>query len=268
MTHDRAATTVSPSHARQNRLALASTADLGASDRPAGARSSRQGFYNKTFMGPAALKNQRLGPRLYEPAIRRAWPASARRRDTMPDPDRLRRDRYAHSSTCSSSAPAPPGIAAALAAAASGRPRVILMRRAGRARRHAPRPTRRADARWLSPPRSGRPRLVGGRAAMPNVRVLPRTHRDRPLINHGFVGAVRAADRPPAPGPGPRDRASACGTASAPAPIVLATGAIERPLVFAGQRSPRHDAGGRGSHLSEPLRRDAPAPRALVAHRA
>ena len=75
------------------------------------------GFYYKTFMWPAVVLGARL--RAADPPRRRAW--ARRRRAPIPTTT----SRRTPSATCWSSAPAPAGLAAALAAARAGA-RVIL----------------------------------------------------------------------------------------------------------------------------------------------
>ncbi len=186
------------------------------------------GFYYKTFMGPAALKNQRLWPRLFEPAIRRA--AGLGTAASVPDPDGYA-NRFAHCDVLVVGA-GPAGIAAALAAGQAGA-RVILCDEGAE-----PGGSLLADpavtldgqpaAVWLA-------KAVGDLAAMPNVRVLPRTQAFG-YYNHNFVALCeRLTDHVgPALAHGPRERMWQVRAGT----VVLATGAIERPLVFDGNDRP------------------------------
>ena len=83
---------------------------------------------------------------------------------------------------------------------------------------------------------------------MPEVRLLPRTtvfgYYDHNYLSHASSAVT---DHLPARR-GDQARASACGR-SGPKQVVLATGAIERPLVFADNDRPGRDAGRRRAHL-------------------
>ena len=88
--------------------------------------------------------------------------------------------------------------------------------------------------------------------AMPNVQVLTRTTAFG-YYNHNFVGlAERVTDHLAQPGRDlPRERLWQVRAKR----VILATGAIERHMVFAEQRPSRHHAGVCGAHLSQSLRR-------------
>jgi len=179
------------------------------------------GFYYKTFMWP---------PRAwmtYEHYIRRAAGLGTAPADRDPD-------RYDHRSAhCDvlvvGSGPA--GLMAALAAARAGA-RVILcderaelggsLLRANRAIGDEP------GATWAR-------RIAAELGMLPNLRVLPRTTAFG-LFDHGMAGLIeRVADHLPVPPEHlPRQRRWTVRARQ----IVLAAGAIERPLVFAGNDRP------------------------------
>jgi sarcosine oxidase subunit alpha len=188
------------------------------------------GFYYKTFMGPRWLG---LGPngawtRLYEPLIRRM--AGLGRAPSEADPDSYA-SRYAHCDVLVVGA-GPAGLAAALAAAEAGS-RVILADEQAElggsllAETHA---TIDGDEawEWLGTAVS---RLEG----MANVRLLPRTTVFGAYPGRMLGLAERISDHLAEPDPAlPRERLWQVRAKE----IVLATGAIERPLVFAGNDRP------------------------------
>ena len=189
------------------------------------------GFYYKTFMWP---------PRCWMTStstfIRRA--AGLGRAPREPDPDRyehaLRALRRAGGRRAGR-----PGIAAALAAGRSGRAR-DPGRRAGRARRLA---ARRATSAIDGAPAT----RVARTSASRELRGAARGHaccRARPpsAITTTTIVPARARRRSPAAPPRGACRASGSGRC-ARKQVVLATGAIERPLVFAGNDRPGHHAG-------------------------
>jgi heterotetrameric sarcosine oxidase alpha subunit len=179
------------------------------------------GFYYKTFMAPASLWMT------YEKFIRKA--AGMGEGARLPDPDR-----YAHCHAhCDvlvvGSGPA--GIAAARAAARAGA-RVMLVEE---------RTSLGGALRFETGTIDGLPvadwaeRQVAALAGMPEVRLLPRTTAFG-YFDHNVVGLIeRVADHVPEPKPhAPRQvlwlvRARR---------VVLATGAIERPPVFADNDLP------------------------------
>jgi sarcosine oxidase subunit alpha len=179
------------------------------------------GFYYKTFMWPA-----KFWEKLYEPLIRRA--AGLGKLSALPDPDHYDREHGFCDLLVIGAGPA--GLAAALTAAQSGL-RVILAdgdaRMGGRllAERHAI-----ADEPgnvWVD-------RTLTELAAMPNVRLLPRTTVFGAY--DGEYGAIEhLTDHIAATTPGkPRQRLWKIVARRS----ILATGAVERPLVFAGNDRP------------------------------
>jgi sarcosine oxidase subunit alpha len=190
--------------------------DLGAAARLV-ARLLPAGFYYKTFMWPPGLWK-----RLYEPAIRAV--AGLGRAPSMPDPDRYLH-RYAHCEVLVIGA-GPAGLAAALAAAATGE-RVILCDEQNEpggsllAEPHATIDGQPARA-WLAASLS---RL----AAQPNVTLLARTTAFGWYPGQLVGLAERVTDHLPVPDPRlPRERLWQVRASR----VVIAAGAHERPLVF------------------------------------
>jgi sarcosine oxidase subunit alpha len=179
------------------------------------------GFYYKTFMWPASFWE-----RVYEPLIRRA--AGLGRAAGLPDPDSYEKQSLFADVLVIGGGAA--GLSAALAAAEAGR-EVVLAEQdfALGGRLLADRDT--VDgvpgADWA---RDAAARLRG----MVNVRLLTRTTVFG-CFDGGTFGAVeRVADHLQVPGVQPRQRLWRIVAAKS----VLATGAIERPLVFSGNDTP------------------------------
>jgi sarcosine oxidase, subunit alpha len=183
------------------------------------------GFYYKTFLWPAAWWKS-----VYEPAIRRA--AGLGRAPKQPDPDRYLH-RHAHCDVLVVGA-GPAGLMAALAAGRGGA-RVILAERdaelggslLAESGTLAAFEGLAGDA-WL---RAAVAELEG----MPEVTVLRRTTAFGYLDHNYLALAERVADHLPVPPPDqPRQRVWRVRAKQ----VVLAAGAIERPLVFAGNDRP------------------------------
>ena len=181
------------------------------------------GFYYKTFMWPRkAWKN------LYEPFIRRA--AGLGIAPTRPDPDRYAQ-RYAHCDVLVVGS-GPAGLAAALAAARTGA-RVMLCDESSELGGSL---LSDAEARidGLTGPEWVQSSLSVLRASQ-HVTLLPRTTAFG-YFPHNFIGlSERLTDHlasPPAHLP--RERLWQVRARR----VVLATGAIERPLVFPGNDRP------------------------------
>ncbi len=177
------------------------------------------GFYYKTFKQPASWWQK-----VYEPRIRAT--AGLGESPTAPDPDRYLH-RHAHCDVLVVGA-GPAGLMAALAAGRSGA-RVILcddqaepggslLAESGERLRIAGA----APDAWLAA-------TLAELAAMPEVRLLPRTTCFG-YYNHNYLGLLeRVTDHLAAPPPDlPRQRLWRVRAKR----VVLATGAIERPLVF------------------------------------
>src|ERR1700722_5881348 len=181
------------------------------------------GFYYKTFMWPKSAWKA-----LYEPLIRRA--AGLGRAPTKADPDRYAQ-RYAHCDVRVVGA-GPAGIAAALAAADGGA-RVILCDE-----------TAEFGGSLLSESNAlvdGQSASAGAHTAIASLAKNPRVPLLAPTtafgyFPHNLVGLnQRLSDHLPRPREGqPRERLWQVRARS----VVLATGAIERPLVFPGNDRP------------------------------
>jgi sarcosine oxidase, subunit alpha len=181
------------------------------------------GFYYKTFMWPAGAWKA-----LYEPMIRRA--AGLGRAPEAPDADRYTQI-YRHCDVLIVGA-GPAGLSAALAAGRSGA-RVILCDEQDRlggtllAEREAVIDELPA-LDWLT-------RTLRELGSLPNVTLLPRTTAFG-WYPHNFLGLCqRVTDHQGVPGAGqPRERMWQVRAKE----VVLATGAIERPLVFSDNDRP------------------------------
>jgi methylglutamate dehydrogenase subunit C len=180
------------------------------------------GFYYKTFMWPASFWE-----RIYEPLIRHA--AGLGRAAGGPDPDH-----YEHANAfCDvlvvGSGPA--GLAAALAAGRSGA-RVIVCEEdfvfGGRLLSDQQEVDGAPGAQWASS-------TIAELSDSPDVRLMPRTTVFG-CYDSGVYGALeRVSDHRPVPTPHqPRQRLWRIMAKRA----VLATGAVERPIVFGGNDRP------------------------------
>ncbi|MCP3469027.1 sarcosine oxidase subunit alpha family protein [Bradyrhizobium sp. CCGUVB1N3] len=180
------------------------------------------GFYYKTFMWPAALWEK-----LYEPLIRRA--AGLGRAAGAEDPDHYEKA-FAFCDVLVIGGGAA-GLSAALAAGRSGA-RVILcdedFRLGGRLLAERREIGGRPAAEWLAA-------MLAELASLSEVRIMPRTSVFG-LYDHGIYGAVeRVNDHvvvPPAHQPRQR------GWRIYAKRAILASGALERPIVFPGNDRP------------------------------
>jgi sarcosine oxidase subunit alpha len=176
------------------------------------------GFYYKTFMWPAWGWK-----RIYEPLIRRA--AGLGRAPEAPDPD-CYAQRYVHCDVLVVGA-GPAGLSAALAAAEAGARVIVCDEQAelgGSLLDEAPGS---AHAAWLART------LVA--LAQAGVRMLPRTTAFGMFAQNFVALAERVTDHLAAPDPAlPRERLWQVRARQ----VVLAAGAIERPLIFPGNDRP------------------------------
>ncbi len=179
------------------------------------------GFYYKTFMWP------RSGWLAYEKLIRRA--AGLGKAPSAADPDRYEKV-YGHCDVLVIGA-GPAGIAAALAAGRSGA-RVMLVDEGAElggsllAESAAEIDGRKAGD-WLAA-------AIGELAAMPEVALLPRTTAWA-YFDHNMMSLLeRVSDHLPPGAKGPRQRLWRVRAKE----IVLATGALERPLVHRDNDKP------------------------------
>ena len=176
------------------------------------------GFYYKTFMWP-----RRAWQALYEPRIRAA--AGLGRAPTLADPDTYA-TRYAHCDVLIVGA-GPAGLAAAAAAAAAGA-RVILCDEQSQ-------PGGSLLSEPASPVARELPATLASLAGNARVTVLPRTTAFGYFPHNSVALSERLTDHLAEPRAGAvRERQWQVRARE----VVLATGAIERPLVFAGNDRP------------------------------
>ncbi|OYX14718.1 MAG: sarcosine oxidase subunit alpha, partial [Rhizobiales bacterium 32-66-8] len=181
------------------------------------------GFYYKTFMWPAAFWHK-----LYEPVIRAA--AGLGVSPKGPDPDRyVHRNVHCEVLVVGSG---PAGLAAALAASASGK-RVILadeQAELGGSLLHD-----RTSTIEGMPAQDWLAQSLAHLSTLDNVVLLPRTTAFG-YYNHNHIAlAERVSDHLASPAPGqPRERLWQVRAGE----VVLATGAHERPLAFADNDRP------------------------------
>ena len=181
------------------------------------------GFYYKTFMWP-----RKAWHRWYEPRIRAA--AGLGRAPTLADPDSYAQ-RFAHCDVLVVGA-GPAGLAAAATAAESGARVILCDEQAQLGGSLLAGSSESIDgkgaAQWLAT-------TVAQLRSKPAVTLLTRTTAFA-YLPHNMVALVeRITDHLPAPPPhSPRERLWQVRAAE----VVLATGSIERPLVFPGNDRP------------------------------
>jgi sarcosine oxidase subunit alpha len=181
------------------------------------------GFYYKTFMWPKAFWDK-----VYEPFIRRA--AGLGRSPTLPDPDHYA-SRNLHCDVLVVGA-GPAGLAAALSAGRSGATVVVVDEHAEMGGTLLSEPHLTLDGAtawdWLAA-------TLAELAALPNVRLMPRTTAIG-YYHENMVGLCqRLTDHLAAPpAAAPRERLWRVRANQ----VVLAQGAIEKPLVFDGNDRP------------------------------
>ena len=186
------------------------------------------GFYYKTFMGPQWLGASQAWAKLYEPIIRQA--AGLGRPPKDADPDHYAQ-MFAHCDVLVAGA-GPAGLAAALAAGEAGARVILADEQAEMGGSLLADDSSQIDgllaAAWLE---AALQRL----RAMSNVRLLPRTQVFG-YFAQNFLGLVEhCTDHLAHPDPdAPRERLWQVRCKR----VVIATGAIERPLVFPGNDRP------------------------------
>ncbi|MGI9501396.1 MAG: sarcosine oxidase subunit alpha family protein, partial [Geminicoccaceae bacterium] len=177
------------------------------------------GFYYKTFMWPPAFWNG-----VYERVIRKA--AGLGRAPVDPDPDRYEH-RYAHCDVLVVGS-GPAGLGAALAAGRSGARVILAEQQPAFGGCLLDEPVG-ADplGGWLE-------ESVGELAAASEVRLLPRTTAFA-YYDHNYLGLLERVTDHQGAVPGlPRQRLWKVRAKQ----VVLATGALERPLTFSGNDRP------------------------------
>ncbi len=186
------------------------------------------GFYYKTFMGPDLFGKNWAWRHVYEPAIRVAAGLGAAPRE--PDPDRYARY-FDHCDVLIVGA-GPAGLTAALAAGASGA-RVVVCDE-----NPAPGGSLLAGSRARIGEQSAEDWLAGALAELaetPNVRLMSRTQAFGYYAQNFVALSERLAEPDLVADPDlPRERLWQMRARE----VVLATGAIERPLVFADNDRP------------------------------
>ena len=183
------------------------------------------GFYYKTFLWPASWWTS-----VYEPFIRRA--AGLGRAPTRPDPDRYLH-RHAHCDVLVVGA-GPAGLMAALAAGRSGA-RVILVEREAELGGSLLSESGTLAIRWARGRRMAR--SSRGRTRRIARGHAPAAHHAPSAISTTTTSPCSSASLTTCRCRRSASRASACGGCGAKQ-VVLATGAIERPLVFHGNDRP------------------------------
>ena len=186
------------------------------------------GFYYKTFMGPRWLGSNWAWHRIYEPIIRNA--AGLGKTPQAGDPDRYA-SRFAHCDVLIVGA-GPAGLAAALVAAESGARVILCDEQAEFGGSLLAEPAARINSEsasdWIEA-------TVARLANNGRVKLLRRTQAFGYFAQNFVALAERVTDHLPQPDRRlPRERLWQVRAKQ----VVLATGAIERPLVFPGNDRP------------------------------
>ncbi|KAF0231267.1 MAG: sarcosine oxidase subunit [Beijerinckiaceae bacterium] len=172
------------------------------------------GFYYKTFMGPKFLGSNKAWAKLYEPIIRRA--AGLGRAPEGPDPDTYA-SRFAHCEVLVIGG-GEAGLKAALEASDDPKARVILCDEQAEFGGWL----LNGDGEWLS-------EALEQLRFRPNVRLLPRTQAFGYFAQNFVALQERLTDHlGTLPPKAPRERLWQVRAGA----VVLATGAIERPIAF------------------------------------
>ena len=184
------------------------------------------GFYYKTFMGPK-FAGTALWTRVFEPIVRYAAGLGAR--PTDPDPDRYAQF-YAHCDVLVCGA-GPAGLAAALAAARSGKDVILCDEQSEPGGSLLHETTATIDGR---PARVWAEEGLAELKAAANVRVMARTQAFGWYAQNFVALSERVADHLAELPRGARERLWQVRAKR----VVIATGAIERPIVFPGNDRP------------------------------
>ncbi|OYU47031.1 MAG: sarcosine oxidase subunit alpha [Rhizobiales bacterium PAR1] len=184
------------------------------------------GFYYKTFMGPKVAGNW-LWTKVFEPIVRQAAGLGAR--TTEPDPDRYAQF-YTHCDVliCGGGAA---GIAAALAAGKSGKDVIFCDEQAEFGGSLLHEGTASIDGK---PARDWLADALAELRTFSNVRLMPRTQAFGYYAQNFVALSERVADHLAEAPNGARERLWQVRAKE----VVIATGAIERPLVFPGNDRP------------------------------
>jgi sarcosine oxidase, subunit alpha len=186
------------------------------------------GFYYKTFMGPDLGGPNWAWKRVYEPLIRRA--AGLGKAPRQPDPD-IYANRFAHCDVLIAGA-GPAGLAAALAAAGAGARVILCDEQAELGGSLLSETAAQIDGmpagEWVQ-------KTISSLKREERVILLPRTQAFGYLAQNFIALAEKRTDHLAGPtSTAPRERLWQVRAKQ----VVLATGAIERPLVFAGNDRP------------------------------